>query len=94
MSATFPEVTLDFWANRFISAGLRVVMTFEQYMRLSPALRERREQLMLQAEAMMALRIQRDCPDAALHGGALIEPFHHGKRRLRQPWFRNARNHV
>jgi hypothetical protein len=69
-------------------------MTFEQFMVLSPPLRERRSQLLLEADAL-AQRIERQFPDAALHDGALIEPFHHGTRRQwRHPWFRNDRNHV
>jgi len=92
--STFPDATIDFWADRFVGAGLSVVMSFEQFMMLSPALRERRSQLMLEAETRVSRVIERYFPDAALHDGALIEPFHHGLRRMRHPWFRNDRNHI
>jgi hypothetical protein len=91
---TFQDATIEFWGDRFVAAGLRAVMTFEQFMTLSPPMRERRSQLLLDAEIRMAREIERQFPDAALHDGALIEPFHHGKFQLRKPWFRNDRNHV
>lgn len=89
-----PDPTLDFWAERFIAAGLAAVMTFEQYMQLTPALRERRGLVMLDADARMSRRLDREYPTAALHGSALIEPIHHGTKQFRRPWFRNNRNHV
>ena len=89
-----PDPTLDFWAERFIAAELRAVMTFEQYMQLTPALRERRGQLMLSADTSVQLRVERECPNASLHGDALVEPVHNRTGEFRRPWYRNNRKHV
>jgi len=95
MSAVFSDSALESWGERFDAAGLRTVMTFEEFMRMTPELRERRVQFALDAEASMARIIDRRHPDAAVHGGTLIESFHHGVHRMfRLPWFRNNRFHV
>lgn len=85
---------LDFWADRFIADGLGDAMTFEEYMSLTLALRERRSRMLCESERHIGQMIDRLHPDAALHGTALIEPIHHGVREFRRPWFRNHRNHV
>lgn len=90
---THPDETLDYWAGRFIAAGLADTLSFDQFMELSPALRERRiEQQRIAREAQQ--RIGSDPPDAALHGDRLIDPMQHGMREYRQPLFYRRRNHV
>lgn len=90
---THPDETLDYWADRFIAAGLADILSFEQFMSMSPALRERRiEQLRVAREAQQ--RIGHDPPDAALHGDRLIDPMHHGPREFRYPLFYRRRNHI
>lgn len=83
---------LDYWAERFIASGLRVVMTFGAFMDLNVPLRERRLSHAAQATFLQE-GIERRFPDAALHGHVLVDPMRHGKRELRRPWFFNLRHH-
>ena len=87
-----PDETLNYWAERFIAAGLADVMSFQQFIELPAALRERR---IAQADL---IRIAQQCvgpepPDATVHGDRLIDPMHHGAREFRRPsWFRRPRH--
>lgn len=81
--------TLDFWADRFIAAGARVLMTFDRFMELSES---RRERMLARAAEWRDLQNaqERQLHEAAWHGQALINPFHHKPRRA---WFRAGRAH-
>ena len=80
---------VDYWADRFIAAGARVLMTFERFMELSHA---RRERLLARAAEWRDIqnRQERQLQDAGWHGQMLITPIHH-KPRL--AWFRAGRRH-
>lgn len=86
------DETLDYWAERFIAASLADAMTFDAFMRLSPALRERRI-AHAQAIRQMQHACERTLPDAALHGDRVIDPLHHGPRIYRRPfpWRKRSR---
>lgn len=84
---------LDYWAEKFIGAGLRSVMTFGAFMKLSVPMRERRIHQAAQA-AVIQERFERAIPDAALHGAALIDPMRHGPRSYKRPWFYGLHNHL
>ena len=84
---------IDYWADKFISAGLRSVMTFGAFMELSVPMRERRLYHAAQA-AVIQERFDRSTPDAALHGPRLIDPFRHAPRSYRRPWFYDLHNHL
>lgn len=77
---------LQYWGDRFVSAGLRACGTFDEFMRLSPQLRERR---LFGAQSAQALqeRIERRLPGAVLRNGVLIEPVHPVSREHRHPWW-------
>ncbi len=87
-----PDPTLEHWADRFVCAHLAEVMTFEQFMHLPPALRERRIAHM-EIARLIRRRAERELPDAALHDRRWIDPMHHGKRRFRRRIFDTLRHH-
>jgi hypothetical protein len=78
-----PDDTLHYWGDRFVAARLVEVMTFEQFLALSPPLRERRIAHMEIARGVRR-QAERELPDAALHDRRWIDPMHHGKRRFRR----------
>lgn len=93
MTLLVPDATLDHWAGRFIDAGLAECLSFEAFMQLAPALRERRIQQMSLVRHVQH-HAERGLPDAAVHGNRLIDPFHHGVRVYRHPGFYRRRNHA
>lgn len=86
-----PDEQLRYWSERFTSTGLGDSMRFEDFMELSVPLRERRI-----ASALVIRetehRLERELPDASLHGKRLIDPFLHGIRRFRRAWFYDVRH--
>lgn len=92
---TLPDAQLNYWAERFIAAGVVAAMTFEAFIELPVPMRERRIQQTTALDALLLQeRLERQLPDAGWRGNALIDPFHHGIRKRRNAWFRNDRNHV
>lgn len=90
---SYPDVELNYWGNRFINAGLADAMTFEAFLTLSPALRERR---IAQMDVVRHLQnsVDRLLPDACIHGDRLIDPMYHGLREHRRPSLYGRRQHV
>lgn len=88
-----PDATLNYWADRFVASGVVRWISFERFIALSIA---QRETILLFGEHSdhLQVRMERQLPDAALHNGTLIDPFHHGVRRVKRPWFRNDREHI
>ena len=88
-----PDETLNYWGDVFVAAGLAELLSFEEFMRLAPPLRERRlNHLDLARHARKRVA---PLPDAALHGDRLIDPMHHGLRPYRQqPLYFRRRRHV
>jgi hypothetical protein len=93
MTQLVADITLDYWADLFVETGIADVMTFEAFMTLAPALRERRNaQIALSRHEQH--RVDRGLPDAALHDNRLIDPMHHGPRLNRYPLYFRRRRHV
>lgn len=90
---THADAQLNYWGNCFIATNLADVMTFEEFMTLSPTLRERRVAQM-DVVRHVQHRLDRPLPDASLHGDRLIDPMRHGLRRYRNNWFVNQHRHV
>lgn len=86
---TYPDETLEYWGDRFVASGLRVVTTFEDFMQMSPPLRNRRLVQCAQVRVLQE-RIERRLPDAGLRDSVLVDPIHHGKRVNRKPWWFRA----
>jgi len=84
---------LAHWGEQFVASGLRAVMTFDHFMSLPVGLRARRVARSTFAAAIQE-RIEREIPDAGLRDSALVDPFHHGKRERRRPWYYRLRNHL
>lgn len=88
------DETLNHWADRFIDARLAEAMSFEQFLTLSPALRERRITQHREVRHLQGA-LERDLPDAAMHGDRLIDPLHHqAPRPWRRPSFFRRRRHA
>jgi len=89
-----PDETLDYWADRFVAARLAEVMSLDQFLALSPALRERRIAQHREVRHLQGA-MERDLPDAALHGDRLIDPWHHAEPRVyRRPSLFRRRYHA
>jgi|GEM_PF-2037462 len=88
------DETLDYWADRFIDARLAEVMSLEQFLTLSPALRERRISQHREVRHLQG-RLESDLPDAAMHGDRLIDPLHHtSPRPYRRPSLFRRHHHA
>ncbi len=86
-----PDAELNHWAERFIDGNLREVMSFETFMSLTTARRERA----LAHQAMVdetRRKVEQTLPvTTAAHGGTLVAPIKPTLRRIRRPWFFFAR---
>lgn len=89
-----PDETLDYLAERFIAEGLAETMSFEQFLCLSPALRERRIEQLHEIRRAQQIADRATPPDATVHGDRLIDPLHHGPREFRRPVFYRRRRHA
>jgi len=91
--STHADEHLQYWSRRFLEADLGDFMRFEEFMELSVPLRERRL-----AHALVAheteLMVERELPDAGLHGERLIDPFIHGIRKFKRAWFYQLHRHA
>lgn len=87
------DETLNYWADRFVAARLAEVMSLEQFLTLSPALRERRIAQHCDVRHLQGA-MERDLPDATVHGDRLIDPLHHDPRLYRRPLLFRRRHHV
>lgn len=78
---------LAHWAEQFQTAGLQDVMTFEQFMDLTPGRRRARldQHLAAQREGE---QLEDDVPHATRHGDALIAPMCERPKK-RGPWWFN-----
>ena len=81
--------SVDYLADRFIATGARVLMTFERFMELNDA---RRERTLARAAEWRDLQNAQEhqLREAGWHGQALINPIHH---KPRHAWFRAGRAH-
>ncbi len=80
---------LDHWGDRFVAAGLADVMSFRRFMAMAPV---RRERHIARMELLAAAQRRTTCPpDAVVHGDRLIDPMHHGMRRLRNKFYKRWR---
>ncbi len=87
------DAELNYWADRYIASNVRDGLTFDRFLALSPALRERRLAQQAEIDALRS-RVERTAASTAAHDGKLIAPI---KRpppfRLRKPWFFRQRTH-
>ena len=88
---TYPDATLNYWADRFVGANAQRAVSFEQFMQLPHALRERRLQQAIEARHLQEC-LERELPNAGLHGGTLIDPIRHDPSEVRRPWFHRVRH--
>lgn len=69
---------LNVWGDRFMQSALSDCMRFDQFMEMSPALREREMSLAEQSEQQAIQRkLEAEVPGLVLRGDHLIEPLHH-----------------
>lgn len=69
---------LNAWGDRFAQSDLRGFMRFDQFMELSPAMRERKMYMAEQsAQQAIQRKLESEVPGLVLRGDHLIEPLHH-----------------
>lgn len=69
---------LNHYADEFVSCGIGG--TFEQFLALSLAMRNRKIDA-----ARAAASMERDLPPSQIRGGTLVEPLHHSLRGSDRP---------
>lgn len=80
---THTDESIEHWGRRFVSSGLVEHMSFEQFMELPPAMRERRWHLALEVQRIRS-RVSCSLPsDCRQHDKVRTQPI----RRRRWPWF-------
>lgn len=80
-----PDVVLNYWGDRFAASSLRDRLTFEQFLAMPPAMRERRLALQQEIDALRRRVEGKMLAISTRRNGALVAPIK--TRYWQRPWF-------